>query len=325
MRKEWHRWLLLCSAGLLISTSFLGSLGTTIWGILYYQNPWLESNFRPTFNNCVVIWLLCSACTDTIITITYIVQLRSRLAGFNPSTDSALKIIINTTIQSAAYTTVIAVPGAILSLVYNGSDLMTCDIAYAFFLPLPACYALSLFTTLSVPDKLQSHRSSGVIGSYPQTTHVPTRISLHGGGGAESTLGAELGGCPYDGSEDRRQSMASVAFDSHANTKTSYPSSKRAYRSRSITSLRSLPSFPRPTSTSPLPLGSLSAIEGIQVHVQLHVEEDRIEDDEFERFDKGRKEVLLGTRLEVEAGKAGPGVRVQKGVVASGGSRGIRR
>lgn len=188
--------------------------------------------------------------------------------------------------------------------------------------PLPACYALSLFTTLSVPDKLQSHRSSGVIGSFPQTTQIPTRISFNVDAGAQSTLGADLR-CPYDDSEDHRRSVTSVAFDS--NTRFFDLSSKRAYRSRSITSLRSLPSLlPSPRSSEPLPLGSLSAIDGVQVHVQLHVEEDRIGDEEYEEFELGQQR-LMGTRLEVQPGGAGPGLRVQKGVVASGGARGIRR
>ena len=146
--------------------------------------------------------------------------------GFNSSTTSALRLIISLAVQSAALTAIVAVTGAILSLTFNGDDLMTTDIAYAFWsasfcprwlacaesltpradpVPLPALYALSLFTTLSVPAKVERRlrgvstaysftRSSGVdkAAHAPEavTSNITDGVSVH----VELWVEEEMGG-----------------------------------------------------------------------------------------------------------------------------------
>ncbi|KAM0751447.1 hypothetical protein T439DRAFT_380411 [Meredithblackwellia eburnea MCA 4105] len=171
--KNSHKLLLGVFSGLTITTSFLGAVGAAVWGFLYYRNPFLDSNFTPTYNQCLAIWLGWGAASDLMITAAFICTLRkrTRLSDFNPTTASAYRLIISLTLQSAAYTTLIAVPGAILSLVFNGNTLLTTDIQYPFWIPLPGLYALSLFTTLSVPDQVQSRlRGVSSNSAHPSTT-----------------------------------------------------------------------------------------------------------------------------------------------------------
>ncbi|KAM0793761.1 hypothetical protein ACM66B_001179 [Microbotryomycetes sp. NB124-2] len=156
---------LLVVAGLVISTGFLGSVGVTVWLGLFYKDPLWEPKIAglPTFNNCMATFLVCSASVDLAISITYIVSLRKRIAGFNKSTDSALVLIMRITLRSALYTAIVAIAGAACSLAFDSYTIKTIDVAWAFFLPLPSLYALSLFTTLDVRNRLSDHFRSSVV------------------------------------------------------------------------------------------------------------------------------------------------------------------
>ncbi|KAK4050397.1 hypothetical protein OIV83_003467 [Microbotryomycetes sp. JL201] len=171
---------LLVIAALTILTGFLGSVGVTVWLCLFYRDPLWEPKISglPTFNNCMATFLVCSASVDLAISVTYIVSLRKRIAGFNKSTDSALVLIMRLTLRSALYTAVVAIAGAACSLAFDSYTIKTIDVAWAFLLPLPSLYALSMFTTLDVRNRLSDHfRSSTIPAATPAflTTDRPVQ------------------------------------------------------------------------------------------------------------------------------------------------------
>ncbi|KAI5479408.1 PEBP-like protein [Pseudohyphozyma bogoriensis] len=127
-----------------------------LWSVIYYHEPLLESNSHPTFNQCVGIWLGSAAGADLIISGTFIVCLRQRLLGHDASTDTLVRRISKIVLQSAAFTALFAVPGAIVSIIFNGNSLNTTDLAYCFWLPLSGLYSLSLFTTLNLREKMRT-------------------------------------------------------------------------------------------------------------------------------------------------------------------------
>ncbi|KAM0755515.1 hypothetical protein T439DRAFT_351298 [Meredithblackwellia eburnea MCA 4105] len=167
---------IICLA-LMVAISFVASLGTTIWGVAFFKDPFLDSATTPTFNQCVAIWLGASALVDTAITTTLLFHLWASMkgfTGFSASADSALTMVTRFVLQSAAYTTAMAIPGALLSIIFNGDSLLTTDIAYAFFLPLPGLYTLSLFTTLTLPSRVEAHfKASGSRSGSHSDTYPP--------------------------------------------------------------------------------------------------------------------------------------------------------
>lgn len=58
------------------------------------------------------MWLMGAAVADITVTVCLIVSLRSRMAGFQASTDRMLKDLIYLALESASYTAVCAfIPG----------------------------------------------------------------------------------------------------------------------------------------------------------------------------------------------------------------------
>jgi hypothetical protein len=89
-----------------------------------------------TFNRGAAIWLLANAVADTSISVTLFFNLRSRAkaaGGFNPQTSKLLSTLIRTALQVALYTTIVSIGGAVVSIVFAESDLMTTDVPFAFF------------------------------------------------------------------------------------------------------------------------------------------------------------------------------------------------
>ncbi|KAI5476171.1 hypothetical protein MNV49_000332 [Pseudohyphozyma bogoriensis] len=138
---------------------WVGIVGCLVEGVLAVRaarDPLMQPTTTPNLNQCAGIWLGSSAGADLIISATFIVLLRKRLMGSGEKSDTIIRRVCHIAVKSAAYTACFAVPGAILCMCFNPNVVLTADIYYPFFLPLPSLYALSLFTTLNIRDTVLS-------------------------------------------------------------------------------------------------------------------------------------------------------------------------
>lgn len=70
------------------------------------------------------------------------------MRGFSPGTDSAIRHLIYVAIQTASYTTTVAICGAFMAVVFPSTAVDKVTILFAFVYPIPALYCLSLLVTL---------------------------------------------------------------------------------------------------------------------------------------------------------------------------------
>ncbi|GAA6003319.1 hypothetical protein JCM10207_001860 [Rhodosporidiobolus poonsookiae] len=112
------------------------------------------------YTRAIAMHLWASAGTDILISITLAVTLRRRIAGFNAQTDGLLHKLVVNGLQTAAYTAIVALIGAIFSSIFGDSDNLS-QITMLFWGPLPACYGLSLYTTLQSRQTVNQHLGGG--------------------------------------------------------------------------------------------------------------------------------------------------------------------
>ncbi|GAA5952271.1 hypothetical protein JCM3765_001925 [Sporobolomyces pararoseus] len=141
--------------GVCILASFTGSILTTATSFMYYNNT--IANINISFNNSVAIWLWNAAFVDIAISLSLLITLKQRIGGLNASTDSLIRKLIVVSLQTAAYTSVLATAGAVVSLVFKDSSPAFALLHFAFWTPLPPCYAVSLYTTLSTRRQIDEH------------------------------------------------------------------------------------------------------------------------------------------------------------------------
>ncbi|GAA6062734.1 hypothetical protein JCM10212_005937 [Sporobolomyces blumeae] len=141
--------------GLAIVASFTGAILTTTTSFMYYNNT--INNVNLTFNQSVALWLWAAAFVDVGISLSLFVTLKQRIAGLNTKSDSLVRKLIVVSLQTAAYTSVLAVAGAIVSLVYRDNNPAYALLHFAFWTPLPSCYAISLYTTLAARQTIDEH------------------------------------------------------------------------------------------------------------------------------------------------------------------------
>lgn len=96
------------------SVAWVASIGVTIagYGFLFGYSD----NLLPlTYNVLVLIWFCLGAAIDLVLTATLIVCLRRSVLGFNPNTDGAIKRIMRVALQTASYTSLLSVTGAVMA------------------------------------------------------------------------------------------------------------------------------------------------------------------------------------------------------------------
>ncbi|GAA5903310.1 hypothetical protein JCM6882_008132 [Rhodosporidiobolus microsporus] len=101
-------------------------------------------------------FLWSAAAIDILISVALAATLKARVAGFNEKTDSLLHRLIVSALQTASYTAVLSIAGAICSVAFDAASLYG-SVAYAFWSQLPACYGLSLYTTLSTRRTVEEY------------------------------------------------------------------------------------------------------------------------------------------------------------------------
>ncbi|BGP53328.1 hypothetical protein JCM8202_000058 [Rhodotorula sphaerocarpa] len=141
-----HKWAFLAITTILTILAFAGSL---LFSAAGFQLT-LGHDSIIDYKVAQALWLWASAAVDLLISIALARTLHARIAHFNEVTDSLLKRLIVTALQTAAYTSVISIIGAALSSAYSHSeDFHTASVGFAFWSPLPVLHAISLYTTLS--------------------------------------------------------------------------------------------------------------------------------------------------------------------------------
>lgn len=80
------------------------------WYSTQYYNGTI-SNIKISFNNSVAIWLWNAAFVDLAISISLLITLKQRIGGLNVPADSLLWKLIVVSLQTAAYTSVLATAG----------------------------------------------------------------------------------------------------------------------------------------------------------------------------------------------------------------------
>ncbi|GAA5874367.1 hypothetical protein JCM8547_005381 [Rhodosporidiobolus lusitaniae] len=112
-----------------------------------------------------------NAFIDLLISFTLAISLRKRIAGFSHSTDSLLRRLARNALQTASYTAVLALCGAITASISHAvDDWRFTYVPYTFALPLPFCYSISLFTTLATRQTIEAHVSAPVMTGAPRSS-----------------------------------------------------------------------------------------------------------------------------------------------------------
>ncbi|KAM0751002.1 hypothetical protein T439DRAFT_347643 [Meredithblackwellia eburnea MCA 4105] len=133
----------------------------SIWSAMlcYFSVQFQKENYTATIgklglDQSLFLWMWFAAGADTIITATYISIIIRRMKQQSEAGRSVTKLIIKGAIQSAFYTAFMALATAITTQITTNDGPMIYILPYAFWLPLSSLYALSLFATLSIGDKV---------------------------------------------------------------------------------------------------------------------------------------------------------------------------
>ncbi|GAA5909953.1 hypothetical protein JCM6882_008411 [Rhodosporidiobolus microsporus] len=164
--RRWVRNSFLGVLGLLILLSFTGAVLSCVSALLY--NRGAISPLSPLdFNYSIALWLAASAVADIAISTTLASTLRQRIGAFDEQKDSLVRKVVIAGYQTMAYTTVLAVAGAVAACAVPGADSTFSFVDWAFWLPLPACYGLSLYTTLSIRRTPEHYLTTSTSSTLP--------------------------------------------------------------------------------------------------------------------------------------------------------------
>ncbi|GAA5850973.1 hypothetical protein JCM8547_009143 [Rhodosporidiobolus lusitaniae] len=191
-------------------------------GFLFVVDPNSPSLPLP-YSVALSLWLWSSAAADLSITGALAATLRSRIAGFSAKTDGLLNRLIRIALRTAAYTAVISIAGAAVASATEGADFHVASAAFAFYLPLPALHAISLYTTLSSRRVINAElglsaeptKGGGHAGEVPfpsARTYRVGGLSLGGGGGREGGGAGQLSERKRDSSRIELDGRGSGGF-----------------------------------------------------------------------------------------------------------------
>ncbi|GAA5826987.1 hypothetical protein JCM11251_002196 [Rhodosporidiobolus azoricus] len=174
IHRRWVRNLFLGALALCIVVSFVGGVLSCVSGLLYDRGD--VAGLSPLdFNYSIVIWLAASAVVDIAISTTLARTLRQRIGAFDEQKDSLLRKVVIVGYQTMAYTTILAVAGAVTAAATQTADPTFSYVDWAFWLPLPACYGLSLYTTLSIRRTPEHYLTTSTASTLPVSATLDTK------------------------------------------------------------------------------------------------------------------------------------------------------
>ncbi|GAA6033869.1 hypothetical protein JCM8097_000378 [Rhodosporidiobolus ruineniae] len=166
---------------LVIAAGVTGACMATTAILLYFYGSIAQID-PLTANKAYAWWLWCSAAVDVAVSVALALTLKQRVAGFSERTDSLLYKLIQSGLQTAAYTSILAVAGAAVAVSSSDFNVRRTYISYAFWSPLPACYGLSLYTTLGTRRTVDEYIGTSV--PLPGSTqHNLGAVTSRPGGG----------------------------------------------------------------------------------------------------------------------------------------------
>ncbi|GAA6023253.1 hypothetical protein JCM10207_005224 [Rhodosporidiobolus poonsookiae] len=172
-RSRTIRWVFLGVTSFLIFASFVLCILAFANNMLFFDN---KPFIIPNYNIITTTWLFTLSFIDLLISISLAATLQQRVEGFNLNADALLRRLAITAIQTASYTCILSFCGAILSAVFR-TDSTRYAIGFAFFYPVPCCYGLSLYTTLSARQTVERYIGSNA--PLPGSAHAG--LSRQGG------------------------------------------------------------------------------------------------------------------------------------------------
>ncbi|GAA5874398.1 hypothetical protein JCM8547_005387 [Rhodosporidiobolus lusitaniae] len=166
-------------------------------------------------NDFFAWWSLSSAVVDVGISASLGITLHRRIAGFNQHTDSLLKRLVVGALQTAAYTSVIAVVAAALAFSYKDTDHAHSYVTAAFWSILPPLYGISLWTTLAQRKSIEQQMQSSAWHVGVPTVEARRRA---GNGGGVGVLGV---GSSLDGVDVRSMRLGTQSRREEGGTSSS--------------------------------------------------------------------------------------------------------
>ncbi|GAA5997206.1 hypothetical protein JCM5350_004169 [Sporobolomyces pararoseus] len=145
--------------------SFASSIAVTVLAFILYNHG--SSGF--SYNNAVSLWLISSAIVDVSISVALTITLRQRV-GMVKEVDSLLRRLMIVGLQSACYTAIPAVAGAVVSIVWRDVTSPFSLLHFAFWMPLPCCYGISLYTTIATRKIIDNHIENNFV-FHPISNH----------------------------------------------------------------------------------------------------------------------------------------------------------
>ncbi|KAM0751457.1 hypothetical protein T439DRAFT_325592 [Meredithblackwellia eburnea MCA 4105] len=186
-RRPTTRKIFLGVMGFLMLLAWMASAGSSALFLMYDNGTvWKAAPF--TFNNLAGCWMWISASIDVIITLTLYFELRKHISGFNVTTDSLLRRLMRGAMKTAAYTSFLALVGAVCGVSFKIEQISTSDILMAFTSPLAGLYTLSFLYNLSQDHGSQSR------GASLQYTAGPRAIAMQAavGDGTPASISPSL-------------------------------------------------------------------------------------------------------------------------------------
>ncbi|KAM0753932.1 hypothetical protein T439DRAFT_322819 [Meredithblackwellia eburnea MCA 4105] len=156
--------------GIGVLSGLVGSICYLALSILLRMGK-LDSALPMDFPVATGMWLWGCAFVDVLISASLCVLLSKRIVGFNQSTDNILRRLISLALQTASYTAVCALMGAILSYAFP-ADSLNANSSAAFWIPLTSLYAFAFITTLN---------SRARIRDEPTKSNIVTGMSGYAG------------------------------------------------------------------------------------------------------------------------------------------------
>ncbi|GAA5903292.1 hypothetical protein JCM6882_008128 [Rhodosporidiobolus microsporus] len=159
LRNKVLRWSFFIWTSLAIALGFISAILACTVNVYYFSTGGQYINGL-TWSRTMAMLLWANASTDILITILLGLTIRERVPGFDSSTHGVGKFVFSA-LQTASYTAVFAVIGATLFAIY-GDNSAWGGVPYAFWAQLPACYGVSLYTTLSSRRHVEEYIDSSV-------------------------------------------------------------------------------------------------------------------------------------------------------------------
>jgi len=187
------RWIYVAIISCSSTLVLLGSIGQVALSVIYYKT-YAIPDFPIRWTTLILIWMWAGALTDMLLSGSYIVALHRKMGrSGNEITNNVVQMISLLVIRSTSYTAILALVAAILTQTLDSTDATQYLIPYAFWMPLPAAYTLSLFTFQSISDRVINKLSDFPTTNFATTgaTSLP-RSKIHCGGSSQTAMHLHL-------------------------------------------------------------------------------------------------------------------------------------